>query len=382
MTILVLLLFLMNASMSVAETGRRAAKNELLVIGTGKIVDGNVARARDMAMSEALVKGVEEYLTRRLGRQGMVNNFPRLLHDILPKAREKIENFHILAEEQMDSRYKILVRLKINDKVMEKSLSEIGLVLIEGPPIKVLFLVSQMKSQGEGIYYWWKDPENDSGLTPTDLALHRAFQERGLHPINRALSVHEGGYPFEMTVLDLSDEVAIRWGRLYSANVVLHGRCEIFAGEVLSVTLRALDVEKGAVITQDDEHAEIDEASGGETQVIVALDRAINRIVTRLSPEIISAFRAQEAKINQLEITLEGLSSFKQFRALRKFLKDDMPGVKSVTQTRVEANSISISVEFSGDGDRFLNRLLGHELLPFQAEVIRTGEGEVFLAIR
>jgi hypothetical protein len=33
----------------------------------------------------------------------MINNFPRLIQNVIPKARQEIENFHILAEEQVEA---------------------------------------------------------------------------------------------------------------------------------------------------------------------------------------------------------------------------------------------------------------------------------------
>ena len=90
------------------------------MIGTGDISNGNVASARKDAISDALVKGVEGFLTRRLGSEGMVNNFSRIIHDIIPAAEEGTENFHILAEEQTSKHYKILVQIKVNAKLMEE----------------------------------------------------------------------------------------------------------------------------------------------------------------------------------------------------------------------------------------------------------------------
>jgi hypothetical protein len=376
------LFFILNSTLSMGATSGKVEQHELLVIGTGPVVDENVARAREMAISEALVKGVEEYLTRRLGSQGMINNFPRLINEIIPGAREEIENFHILAEERMDGRYKILIRLKINDKVMEEKLREIGLIIMEGPPIKVLFLVSQIDSRKGKSDYWWKDPENDSGFTLTDLALHRVFQERGFHPINRLSSVPEGEYNPEMKVMDLFDEDAIKWGTLYAAKVVIHGRSEIVEGEKVSVMLKALDIEKGSLMFQDEETEKIDEASGSEEQVMQSIERAINNIATRLSPVIMSAFEGTGLEINQVEITLQGLRDFKQLKAFTDFLKKNMRGVISVIQTRVRGRAISVSVEFSGNRDRFLGMLLKHENLPFEAEVNDTEDGEIIISIR
>jgi hypothetical protein len=197
-------------------------KIEILVIGTGKITGENIAAARKAAIAEALKKGVEEYLARYLGSQGMINNFPRLIHDVIPESGDEIENFHILTEERHDKDYKVLVRIGINEKLMEQKLKETGIILMEGPPIKLLFMVSQKDPVGGGISYWWNDPENGStGLTSLELILHRVFQERGFSPVNRLSSVQEEKLTPEMKRLKLSDEDAVMWGELlFSAKVI------------------------------------------------------------------------------------------------------------------------------------------------------------------
>ena len=377
-----LIISILSNPLSIAQVDTETGQSESLVIGTGTIVDGNVAKARRMAISEALVKGVEEYLGRRLGSQGMINNFPRLLQDVIPKAREEIENFHILAEERMEKQYKILVRVKVNDKLMEERLREIGVVLMEGPPIRVLFLVSQSGPRNDTSAFWWQNPETDAPLTPVELALHRVFQERGFQPINRLLKIPEGEYSLEMKAQELSDEDAIRWGELFSADIVVRGRCEIFGSDEVSILLKALHVENSIMIGQDMHSERMGEGPGDMAQMVETIEMAVNKVASRLSPEIMTAIELPEAKITRLGLTLRGLRSFRQYREFKDFLETKVPGVKSVRQTRVKGNSMSVAVEFLGDEEIFLNRVSNHENLPFKAELTRTEEGGILVFIR
>lgn len=376
------LLCIFNNSLSVAQVDKKLQENAILVIGTGTILDGNVAKARKMAIAEALVKGVEAYLGRRLGSQTMINNFPRLLQDVIPKAREEIENFHILAEERTDTEYKILVRVKVNDKVMEEKLREIGVILMEGPAIRVLFLVSQTQTRKENIFYWWRDPEIDSAMSLVELALHRVFQERGFQPINRLLKIPEGEYSAEMKALDLSDEDAIRWGELFSADVVVQGRCEIIGGAEVSIVLRALHVENRIMIGRDMQSQRIAEGAGDMEKIVESIEIAVNNVASRLVPEIMMAIELPETKTAKLSLTLKGLRSFGQFRAFKDFLENSVPGVKSVKQTRLRGDSMSVAVEFLGDEEKFVQRVSKHENLPFKADWTRTEQGEIVVLIR
>jgi len=370
-----------TSSLLSAEMSEKADQEDILVIGTGKIVDGNVANARRIAISMALVKGVEKYLARRLGKQGMVNNFRKLIQEIIPRAREAIANFQILAEEQIDKDYKILVGLKVNEKMMEEELRSVGLILREGPPIKILFLVSQVEQQKEKFFYWWGDPASDSPLTPAEIALYRMFEEYGFSPLRRLLNVPEGDYSPEMKMLDLSDEDAIKWGMLFSADVVIHGRCEIIEEKEVSINLKILDVKKNTIIAQDSQMEMIDEAMGSMEKILQTMETTINKVVVRLSPIIIKAMEAPETTTNQIEIAIKGIRNFKQFKQFKEFMEKGIWGVKSVKQTKVKDNSIYVLVEFIGDESRFIETLGSHQNLPFQVEVTRAAEGGIIVTV-
>jgi len=366
----------------VGDSHGKINQTEILVIGAGKILKGNVAAARKKAISEALKKGVEEYLARYLGSEGMTNNFPRLVNEVIPGATEEVENFHILAEDQAGEYYKLLVRIKVNERMMEERLRETGLVLMEGPPLSILFLVSGEDISEEGkISYWWKEPDSNSGLSNTELALHRVFEERGFSPVNR-LDLPQEGYSPEMIRLDLTDESAIRWGKLFSADVVIVGRSEIIGGETVRVILKALNTAEEVMIYQDIQTDRVNEIDEGSGQIIGTIERAINGIAARLGPEIIRAVERSEPGVSKLKVELRGLKSFEQFRRFREFLLREVEGVTSVIQSRIKGSSITVLVEFLGQKERFLDILLGHEDFPFLAGLSRTETGEIVVNIK
>lgn len=380
--ILSLVIALAFAQRSSGQTQSKETDDSVLVIGTGRIVKENLAEARKVAISEALVRGVEAFLTERLGSEGMVNNFPTLINDLIPRAGEQIENFHILAEEQTGGQFKILVRLKINKKVMEEKLREIGVVSMEGPPLKVLFLVSQIEKQEERVSYWWKDPRSDSDLTLTELSLHRIFQERGFNPINRVLNVPDEDYSQELRALDLNHEYALQWGKVFSADVVILGKSEIIEDQGVSIDLGAFDTESGNMVYQGNHFENSEEVLVSTENVMLTLDRAVNKIAAKMSPAIIGSMEAPEMALGRLDITVRGLRSFKQLRALKDFLQGNVAGVQSVIQTRVKGHTISLAVEFAGSEDTFLELVSNHEEKPFSLDIAKGDGGGVVFSLQ
>jgi len=355
--------------------------NTVLVIGTARITGDNIAKAKRQAINEAMTMGVERYLTERLGSQGMINNFHRIVYEIIPRAGEVVEHFNILAEDRMGGAYKVLIRLKINDKVMEEKLKETGLIIMEGPSIKILFLVSQVQLERDEILYWWSDPQGNPGLAPVELALHRVFQERGFTPINRLLYFPEGDYSDEMKSFELSDEEALQWGRLYSADVVIYGKCDISPGVSVSVDLKALGVKSGLGLAQGSQTVYLEEKVREIEELIGAIERAVDGVATDLVPAMMGEAEAEKPTPRELEVALKGFGSFRQVREVMEFLKRDIKGVESVKQTRIRGNYIILSVQFLGEEDSFLEMVSKNKNLSFDMNVERTVEGPILFSI-
>ena len=93
-----------------AETGNKKEPNEVVSFGMCSILNNNLALAKECAISNALVKGIERYILIRLGRFGVVNNFQRLIQEIIPEAKEKIENL-----------YKSIGELKVENDWLKKN---------------------------------------------------------------------------------------------------------------------------------------------------------------------------------------------------------------------------------------------------------------------
>lgn len=376
---LLLSIFLIAIPLS-ARASKKSDGNQILAIGTSVIQKKNLAKAKEEAISQALMKGIEDYLVRRLGSEGMVINFQRLVHEIIPVARENIENFHILAEDQTKNAYKILVRLRINKKVIDEKLRRAGLVIIKGPATKMLFMISEADERGTR--YWWKDPEEASAMSSIELALHNAFQDRGFSPINRRVNIPEAEFSEDMRSSDLSDNAILTWGKLFSADVVICGRTKIMDEEDASLTLKAIDVTEGSLIYQGMRIEPILKDTQGNAQMIETLKKLVKHLAIRLTPAIIKAAGPAREESVVLEATLTGLKTYRQFIDFRNFLRKDVTGIKSVKQTRVRKDSISLEIEFEGDGNKFLERIMNHENLPLLLDFNQTEDEKIIFEVQ
>jgi hypothetical protein len=356
-------------------------KTDFLAIGEAWIKGNNMADARKEAISNALKKGMEEYLNLNLGTQGMVSNFSILINEIVPIAVEEIENYHILAEEKKDENYSILVRVKINEKLMEQRLRERGIVSIENTSIKILFLVVQEKAAGKDSSFWWNNPDINPALTTTELKLYNIFQDQGFEPVNRLSVPSHEKYSEDMIKRDISNEAAIEWGKLFSADIIIKGKSSLSVDNMVAVDLEAISVKDGKSICRAGNSERSSPVGSGENSFTNALDTAINNIAIQFSPEIIKSFAQKEREANSILVTLQDLNNFDEFIAFKKFLEKEIGGIKSVVQSRVKRNSMSLSVEYYGTKEAFLNKLKGYEGFPLKAEITDGKDGDLIIKI-
>ncbi len=384
--LLKILLYLLIAGSVIAAAGLCEGAEEpdadIIAIGSGVVINENLASARNDAISDALTKGMEDYLKHTLGLQVMVNNFEVIINEIIPNYREGIVNFNILSESRYKNRYKILASVKINEKQMEEKLRDYGILIIEGLPVRLLFLVSQ-KIHPEEEIFWWNDPIANNQLYMTELILHRIFQERGMRPVNRLSSVPED-YSDEIRQLSLTPEDISQWGRFYSANVVISGRVETTSEGVTSLEISAIDVERGMLIGRHSETLIPDEPVDdmSKTGQLNIYEKALNNAVNALTPYIVTAFKDEQLIKNTFKIRLTGLDTFRQLKLFTEFLVSDVKGVESVVQSRISGDILTIDAEFTGTIDLLITRMKESLRFPFPADVRISEEGVISVGLK
>jgi hypothetical protein len=180
-------------------------------------------------------------------------------------------------------------------------------------------------------------------------------------------------YPAHGTAAQLQREDILQWGRFFSVDVVLYGQLAVIGGKRVSLELEAFNVSEGAPIAYDRQSTAVN--GGGEESVLRIVEGLAARSASKLGAAIIRGARGEPERTEHLEVILKGMSTYRQFMTLRDFLMREVPGVKSVKQTRMRNDFIAIAVEFQGSPATFLQRVLHHEKLPFPIELEEEKEG-------
>ncbi len=374
--------FVIPADVGAAPAQSRGAAGDegILAIGTASLNEGNLSAARRQALTDALRKGVEADLLRRLDGKIVAGRISRFVEELVPAARNEIANYNILGEEEGESVYRVLVRLRTNEQTLETILEEKGFLEEEGPRIGVLFMVSRRTAGHEVPVYWWGDPESHRGLLlPVELSLQRAFEDIGFASVSRVSEVPEGEGSERLRSVDLDVEDAVLWGRLCSADVVIIGSC-VQGDGMVSISLRALDVASGSVMAEQGAQSSLDPELEGPEQLHEGIQRAAKDVSGQLGQRIRDAFLRIETEPERLTLSLEGIGSFTQLQAFSRFVQGGVPGVESVTQTRFKGDTVTFSIGYREGPDRFLDSLLNQPEPPFPMTAHKNESGEIVVS--
>ncbi len=379
---LVIALFIVAAGVPAVSGETRAETGEegVLAIGSASLRDGNPAAAKREALKEALRKGVEADLLRRLGGKVIAGGISRFVEELVPAAGNEIANYNILGEEETGSVYRVLVRLRTNERTLEAILKEMGFLEEQGRPISVLFMVSSRTAGNEKPVYWWADPESSGGvLLPVELALKQAFEGMGFSLAGRTFLPPGERGDERLQSVDLGVEDAVEWGRLCSADVVIVGSCLESRG-MISIYLRALDVASASVLAEQGAQSSFDPELDDTGRLHEGIDKAVKSVSEVLGPLIRDAFLRVETEPDRLILTLKGIESFSQLRAFSRFVLRDVPGVESVTQTRFKGDTVTFSIGYREGPDRFLDSLLKQAEPPFPMAAHKSHSGEIVVS--
>jgi hypothetical protein len=335
-----------------------AVEEEIAVVGSSKIIKGDMGSAREAAIDQALGRGLESYLIKKLGPKTFADYMKKIITSIIPAARECTASYHLMAEYREENNLTVLLAMKVNELITDARLKDAGISKAEAPKGRILLLLKEVDEDKGVSFHWWRTP--DAPMTAIEMSLYSALQARGYEGANRTLTPPDISQ--EMTKAEIGDDEVKRWGKFFSADIVTYG-IFIKSGKSNSIRLRLIDASSGRTSTEEVLIRDEDGAEG-------FLDAAAEKIAG-----VASTFRLESASLHQKELVFEGLSEASQINQISASLSKDLPWVKNVTPSRVTKSSAAFRMSWMGEQESLVTQLL--QRLPYRWELIRSTEKEV-----
>ncbi len=374
------LLFSFIPTLAASSTGEleEIKHDEGIVIGTGIIVGENISEARNSAINSGFLKGVENYLIGKLGLKSVADNLQMLDEEILSRAKDGIQDYQIVSEFQTGRYVKVLMKVRVNRALLDKSLESLGFLESDNPKADVLFMVSEKQSDFPPAY-WWHEPFSQISLTQTELSLIRLFEDKGFRVINKSFYAPGEDYDDSMLRMHLSNEDAVKWGKIFSADMVITGGANLYGDSWASIFLKALRVNDGLVLAQGYREAALaDNHEDERTAVGLAIDSWARDMISY----VLNGIEPAKGSINTIEIVLEGLTDYRGFIDFKQFLSTNFPEIRFLLEKRLKKESITLSLNLSTNSNTLAKKIQNLPDKPFSCEIDDLNEQGFTLTIK
>ncbi|MBL7180517.1 MAG: hypothetical protein ABIK98_01040 [Pseudomonadota bacterium] len=363
--LIILFLFPVVVPLSDAKADDQGHTKTVVVIGASTIYKNDSASAREAAISSSLISAVNMATMEILPIESVVRNFTIINKILYSKTGEFVQGYKVLTEFPSEKTYRVMVQATVSISVLEKKLSEAGIVVRQKALPKVLFLVAEQRLQDNFLNYWWrKDSAFFKAVAETSLT--ETLTAEGFSIINHDGIMGKEGLDAVYDRPDLNNQQVEALGNRFQAEVVVVGtstaskmtnimgtNIKSFKGTVMARAIRTDTGAQVASTTQSAVTANSDEIVGGRE----ALSAAGVLAGKELASQIAAAWQKEDKQANMLEIMLEGTGNLANFVKFRNMLKD-LPGVREMQIKEMKPDQAIIVVSFQGNAKKLADALI------------------------
>lgn len=365
-----LILFIMFASAApstlVAQTPFE--NRTVTVIGTGRIVNGDITTARKQAISDSLVTAVGLVASDLLNHLVVIESFKDLNRLVLSDADSFVQ-YKVLTETSTSRIYRAMVEVTVAVNNIRDLLTRNGVLLQNKTPLKVLLLIAEKGLEESSYRYWWGDPfaesTAESTLADTLGSLGLVVVDHGqlLPPILEAYLMASQTQSWA----EISNDEAAFFGKWYQTDVVVVGSAvsertaNTLGNELRSyngvLSVRAIRTDTGEILAQSNRNvliASTDDSTGSQQ----ALAEAGTRSGALLAGEIQSTWQqAEETGPILATVVVNGGYQLSHFVTFRRMLSE-MPEVLSLQTSSITPEETLLEIEYEGTTQSIAEALL------------------------
>ncbi|MFB0507279.1 MAG: hypothetical protein ACETWT_11155 [Thermodesulfobacteriota bacterium] len=131
---------------------------ELMVVGSGKIVEGDIGRARRDAILNALKEAVRISLLEFIPSSAIEENTITLNMEIFSQVTQYVQSFKILSETGRADGHEVLLQAQVDLQKLKESLSAIGLLgekVVQEEMVRIRMVLAEVSR-----YPWYREFED------------------------------------------------------------------------------------------------------------------------------------------------------------------------------------------------------------------------------
>ncbi len=344
--------------------------------GTGNIIAGDVAHARDDAIDDALRKAVQQVLGTYLSSETLVQNYQMVEDNILTWTHGYVKNYRVVSERQLDpSTYQVVVEADIRMDDLKSDAESLQNLLAKMGNPRMMIMVQERNIgenyQGEGYF--------DVDMTAAETAMNDVFLQKGIEVVDPSVIKRKLKKRQALAALSGNLSAAAAIANEYGAEVIVLGKAvaKVATGVNLygmkscqaDVTARAINTDTGTIIATASAHSakpHIDAVAGGT----MAIKAASTQVANQLLDKILKKWRAQYYNATSIELDVTGLQNFNQLEQFKTTMKYYIRGIKNIFDRKFRNGKAILEVKMTGNARQLARELSNKDLGKIKVNVL------------
>ncbi|WP_300455312.1 hypothetical protein [Desulfobacula sp.] len=380
------LIVLCISTIALSDTSFAAKGSDVLTgvtTGKRKVIDHNIQRAKQNAVSDALEIALQNAFAELVSRQVFASHLDFLYDQILSHTKDYIITYRVLGGLANNGDYIVGVESKVDLKRLEKTLADARISNVHTDKPVILFFIAEKTPSDLLPKYWWGKNPIPYQSVAEKIIITRMLQERFVVVGNGA--DHPDPSFYNITFASIYDTASAKaLGRELKADMIVFGKAS--ASEAINrmgkektftadINLEGFFLETGEKVITSQLQAVVKNDMDQEGN-IQAIAKAASLSAQDLS-EKIDAYWSRNLRTEQtFDIKLEGEQFLPRFIALKQQFKK-MPEIETLQAKEMSSNSAVIEVVYKGKPSQFADAIMLKTFESFGLEISDVTETQV-----
>lgn len=344
------------------------------VIGEASIINNDKIAAKDKAIDDALRKAVEQITGTVVSSESLTENFELVKDTIYTKSKGYVQK-HKIIEHGIDKQDSGVYFVKIEAVVSKGKIQEdykgiVSMYESLGKP-KFLILISEQNIGEKTASGWWTGSQVNLGNVENgmvNLWLKEGFKFVDYQVLSKKIKV----LPAFQNVNNLTDKDVKEITDLHDADFIIYGQAiatittdktyEKMEGVTpkyayATLTVKVVSADTGEIVVSEDVEGYgsnvLNEIKAGKE----AFKNLAKNSVEKINSVILDKWKERLYSNNEISIKIKGLTDIKKLKALKGYLLDEVRGVISVSDFKIQNKEAIFTVSFKGLTKLFMDEI-------------------------
>lgn len=340
-------------------------QENLVVISLGKnaVADGNISRAKNNAIKDALDAAVSQAILSMLTPSEISSSLP-LLSDVLTgDAQSHVITYKLLGEMEKANHYVVAVESTLNAGTLEALFSKYRIQNKDKAlPRILIFMSEQVPNEILPRYWWGKNPMPFQSFAQE--AFNKVLTEKNYIPMDPPTEEQLQSYEIVFNFIHDAD-AALKVASQLNADVMIMAKAVAEeASNVMgtekayksTVALEAFQVSSGERLTSFTTDAVV-KSDFSQTGISDSLARSGDQAAEILLGRLDAAWSGKASGPQAIATRIEGDDYLSSFIMLRKIL-NTMSGIKDIQTKELSSDNAVVDIIYQGNGKKLADALM------------------------